>query len=65
MKITWIYASPSGKSKGRDRKNYAASVLTPGLLNNADRSDDLPSVHRLLDGVEVKHRAPARPYTLQ
>ena len=41
MKITWIYAPPSGKSNGRDRKNYAASVLTQGRLNNADRSDDL------------------------
>ena len=32
-----------------------------GLLNNADSLDELQSVHRLLDGVEVEHRTPRRP----
>ncbi len=35
-----------------------------GLLNNAEGLDALRSVHRLLDGLEVDHRAPRRPNPL-
>jgi hypothetical protein len=41
-------------------KNHAAWIFTQGLVNNADRLDELQSVHRLLDGVEVERRAPRR-----
>ena len=42
----------------RERKHHGTGILAKGLFNNADRLDKLRSVHRLLDRVEVEHRAP-------
>ena len=46
------------RQQTRERKNHAASILTPRLPKEANRSDELPSVHRILDGVEVEREFP-------
>ena len=46
------------RQQTRERKNYAASILTPPLPKEANRSDELPSAHRILDGVEVERAVP-------
>ena len=45
-------------------ESRAAKVTRHRIRYNADRLDELESVHRLFDGVEVEHRAPRRPNPL-
>lgn len=60
-KPTYVSVSP--------RKRVSGKIMRPGSLRSvcSDQRycfDELPSVHRLLDGVEVEHRAPRRPNPL-